>query len=86
MEKKNLALCVVKAVTGFLLEMEGSKTLPNTVNMNREQYEAVMSQFPYLIQDDFYIDGNNKLRILISESEVVAVGFSYYTDDVLMYR
>lgn len=85
---KKLALCVVKAITDFLTEMDGAKTKPNIVTMNNEQYEAVKCQFPYLISGEFYLDGNNKLKILLNskETDVVGVGFSFYTDDVLKYK
>ena len=88
MDEKRLALCVVKAVTDFLTEMDSAKTSPNIVTMNREQYEAVRNQFPYLIDGTHYIDGSNRLKILINSEEntIVGVGLSFYTEDVIEYK
>jgi hypothetical protein len=86
--EKQLALSVVKALTSFFLEMEGSKTKPTTVHMNVEQRNAVKKHFPYKLKGDKYQHGDHNYRIILTDSSESSVGvnFSYFTDFVRDYR
>jgi hypothetical protein len=88
MQDKELAMCVVKAISEFLLEMEGAKTRPNVVHMHKEQLKAVKTKFPYLIEAGAYKDGNDRLKIILNDSDdyTVGVSFSFYTEHVQEYK
>lgn len=87
MSSKNEALTLVKAISSFILEHEGSKTCPTTVHITKKQKEAIEHEFPYLIDGGFYKNGNSKLRIFLNDpsNESVGVGFTFFTDHIEMY-
>lgn len=81
--KNNLStLAIVKAISSFILEHEASHTTPTTVHITQEQKDDIKKEFPYLISGDIYTERTHKLRILLNDSSVkaVGVGFTYFTD------
>ena len=87
MTSKNEALSLVKAISSFILEHEGAKTVPTTVHMTETQKEAIKTEFPYLIEGNFYKDGNTKLQILLNhpDNSTIGVGLTFFTEYPEMY-
>lgn len=88
MSTKNEALSLVKAISSFILEHEGSKTVPTAVHMTELQKSMIEGEFPYLIDGNYYKDGKTRLRIFLNHpsNTAVGVGFTFFTDYPEMYQ
>lgn len=87
MTGKNEALSLVKAISSFILEHEGAKTVPTTVHMTEFQKSMIESEFPYLIDGNYYKEGKIRLQILLNhpDNHTVGVGLTFYTEYPEMY-
>lgn len=88
MEDEHKALCIVKAISSFIMEHEGSMTKPTTVHMTKDQRDLVISNFPYLISGDIYKDEDLSMKIILNDpgETAVGVGYVYFTDYVEGYK
>jgi len=82
---KKLATAILKALSEFLKEFEGSKTTPNVVLLSLDNFNCLRDYFPYLIDGLTMNYSGKDYRVIITKDTAVGLAFSYHTDFVLEY-
>lgn len=83
---REVATSVLKALSSFVQEFEGSLLQPNVVFMNLTHFNSIKEFFPYLIRG-LHLNYNKKTyRIIITRDTAVGMAYSYHTDFVLEYK
>jgi hypothetical protein len=83
---KEVATGVVKALSAFVQEFEGSLLIPNVVFMNLTHFNSLKEFFPYLIKGLTLNYNKQDYKIIITNDTAVGMAYSYHTDYPLEYN
>lgn len=70
---------VVKVLEGFLAEMEASYARATLIVLKTDYFEALKKDYPYLIDGDYFLYRKDRIRVILSQNDIISVGMSYYT-------
>jgi helix-turn-helix protein len=67
----------VKYIESLCVELEQSYTIPNTLCIQKQVYEGLKREFPYMVNNKKYRRPRGDLEIIFTEDDVILVGYSF---------
>ncbi len=84
MHAKKFANAVLKEIIKLIVEFDSAQIKPNTLLLTKVQYEALKQEFPYFIEDNYFIYNKQSFQIVVNTENKLGMSLVFYSNGVVI--